>query len=135
VEDICRFCRELSLHVDGAYPTVSQMELALRELFKEWDEPCVDGICGIGFYKRVNWERVFVLRCSPNVYGEAGVELDIVETHGTDDTTATKNEKEFHIDNQIVLAISLQFLINSQYTVEIASRSYGNQKEGQRASR
>ena len=112
VVDTGRFSRELSLHINGAYPTVSERELALGELFKKGNEPCVDGICRIGRYKRVKWEQVFVLCCSPNVYGEAGVGPDIVATPDTDDTTATRNKKHFHVSEQIVLAIILQFLIN-----------------------
>jgi hypothetical protein len=65
---LSHICRERGLTLDGKYPTTDELETALRKLFGDADEFCVDGISVTGYYRRVGWDLVFMVRFYPDVH-------------------------------------------------------------------
>ena len=68
MDQLSRHCRERGLKLDGKYPTADELETALRKLFGDSDEYCVDGISVTGYFRRVGWDLGFMVRSYPDVH-------------------------------------------------------------------
>lgn len=68
MDQLSHIWRERGLTLDGKYPTTDELETALRKLFGDSDEFCVDGISVTGYCRRVGWDLVFMVRFYPDVH-------------------------------------------------------------------